>query len=80
MRYGFVSAAFIATSLTVVWSTGVHAEQYCGFVNKAGAIVECGYSSRKSCEYAIGRGAMCFVRPDVGLGEAPLSHARRRAP
>lgn len=78
MRYKFVSAAFIATSLTALSSPGVHAEQYCGFVNKAGAIVECGYSSRESCENAIGGGAMCFIRPDVGLGEnATGRHARR---
>jgi hypothetical protein len=79
MRYGLVSAAFIATSFTAVSPTNVHAEQYCGFVNKAGAIVQCGYSSRESCENAIGNGAMCFVRPDVGLGETPLSQAHRRA-
>jgi hypothetical protein len=73
MRYGLVSAAFIiAISFTAVSSTSVHAEQYCGFVNKRGAIVKCGYSSRESCENAIGQGAICFVRPDVGLGETPL--------
>jgi hypothetical protein len=78
MRYGFVSAAFVAT-FAAVSPISVHAEQYCGFVNEAGAIVECGYSSRESCENAIGKGAMCFVRPDVGLGETPLSQARQRA-
>ena len=67
MRYGLVSAAFIAISFTAVSSTSVHAEQYCGFVNKRGAIVKCGYSSRESCENAIGQGAICFVRPDVGF-------------
>lgn len=78
MRYGLVSAAFIAMSFTAVLSTGALAQQYCGFVNKAGAIVECGYTSREACKNATGKGAMCFVSPDVGLERTLLSRAPLR--
>jgi hypothetical protein len=75
MRYGIVlAAAALATSFTAMAPTGAHAQQYCGFSARPNAIVQCGYSSLEGCENAIGKGAMCFVNPYLGMNE------RRDAP
>jgi hypothetical protein len=51
--------------LAAASATDVHAQEYCGFLPHLGAVVQCGYSDRASCESAIGKGAMCFVNPYV---------------
>lgn len=74
------AAAVAATPLAAASSTGAQAQGYCGFTAHLGAMVQCGYSSRESCESAIGKGAMCFVnpylvlntrRPEPGLAAQP---------
>lgn len=65
MRSTIILATFMVMGFTAVSPSVAHAEQYCGFINKPGAIVKCGYSSRASCEKMIGRDARCFVDPDV---------------
>jgi hypothetical protein len=65
MRSGIILAAFVVTGSTVVSPSVAHAEQYCGFINKPGAIIQCGYLNRKSCENIIGKNARCFVDPDI---------------
>lgn len=66
--------AITAVPLPVAAATGAHADEYCGFTAHLGAVVQCGYSSRESCETAIGKGAMCFVNPYLVL------NTRRPAP
>ena len=83
MRRGIILAAalmatpFTAISFTVMSATSAHAEDWCGFSARPNAIVQCGYSSLERCESAVGsgKGAMCFVNPDVTLnsrGAAPV--------
>ena len=70
MRYGIVlAAAFLAAGFTAMSPTRAHAQQWCGFSTKPGSIVQCGYSSLEGCENAIGKGAMCFVNPYLGMNE-----------
>jgi Protein of unknown function (DUF3551) len=59
------SAALATPSATAAPSP--QPQQYCGFNPKPGSLVECGYSSRQSCETAIGKGAMCFVNPYIAM-------------
>lgn len=63
------SAALAAPAETPAAAPGTQQQQYCGFTPRPGSIVECGYSSRESCENAIGKGAMCFVNPYIALNE-----------
>jgi hypothetical protein len=68
MRCGvIVAAALVAMGFTAVSPRGVHAQEYCGYTGRPGAIVECGYSSLEGCETTIGKGAMCFINPYVAL-------------
>jgi Protein of unknown function (DUF3551) len=84
MRCGImIAAALIAipsaamaesTATSPPASSSTQQQQYCGFNPHPGSIVECGYSSRESCESAIGKGAMCFVNPYIAM------NTRRPAP
>ena len=67
MRYLILifAAAVLAMPLAAASATGAQAQEYCGFLPHLGAVVQCGYSDRASCENAIGKGAMCFVNPYV---------------
>lgn len=73
MRPGIVfAAALIAMPAAALAAASAapspqEQQQYCGFNPRPGSIVECGYSSRESCETAIGKGAMCFVNPYLVL-------------
>ena len=71
MRYSIMifAAAVMAMPLTAASATGAQAQQYCGFLPHLGAVVQCGYSNRESCENAIGKGAMCFINPYVARNE-----------
>ncbi len=59
------AAAVTAMPLAAASATGAQAQEYCGFLPHLGAVVQCGYSDRASCENAIGKGAMCFINPYV---------------
>jgi len=61
------AAGVMAMPLATASATGVHAQEYCGFLPHLGAMVQCGYSSLQGCENAIGKGAMCFVNPYLVL-------------
>lgn len=61
------AAAVTAMPLAAASATGAQAQEYCGFTAHLGAVVQCGYSNRESCENAIGKGAMCFVNPYLVL-------------
>ena len=63
------AAAIVAMPLAAASATGAQAQEYCGFLPHLGAVVQCGYSDRASCENAIGKGAMCFVNPYLVLNE-----------
>ena len=67
MRWAVIVAGVVATGFTAVSPVGAHAEEYCGYAGRPGAIVQCGYSSLEGCESTIGKGAMCFVNPYVAL-------------
>jgi hypothetical protein len=80
MRCAVIVAGLVATGFAAVSPTGAHAEEYCGYAGRPGAIVQCGYSSLEGCESTIGKGAMCFVNPYVALntrrqGPFSLRHA-----
>ena len=64
-----VLAAQSSTAAPAATPSSSQQQQYCGFNPHPGSIVECGYSSRMSCESAIGKGAMCFVNPYIALNE-----------
>jgi len=80
MRCAVIVAGLVATGFTAVSPGGAHAEEYCGYAGRPGAIVQCGYSSLEGCESTIGKGAMCFVNPYVALNtRREGSFARRHA-
>jgi hypothetical protein len=72
MRCGVILAA----TLIIASAPGAHAQQWCGYLGRPYSIIQCGYSSLEGCENAVGngKGAMCFVNPDVTL------NSRRAAP
>ena len=69
MRCWIIALAAVAAAvpLAATSATSVHAEEYCGFLPRLGAMVQCGYSSQQGCESANGKGAMCFVNPYLVL-------------
>jgi hypothetical protein len=77
MRCGIIFAAALiaipsaalaeSTATSPPASSSTQQQQYCGFNPHPGSIVECGYSSRESCESAIGKGAMCFINPYIAM-------------
>jgi Protein of unknown function (DUF3551) len=75
MRNGFIVAAaliampFAGVSFAATSATSAQAQEYCGFLPRLGAMVQCGYSNLQSCENAVGKGAMCFVNPYLALNE-----------
>jgi hypothetical protein len=75
MRYGIVlAAAVLAMPFTAMSATYAHAEDWCGYAARPGAIIQCGYSSLEGCENTIGKGGMCFINPFVAIND------RRTAP
>jgi hypothetical protein len=81
MRPGIIvfAAAAMAMPLLGLSATGAAAQEYCGFLPHLGAVVQCGYSNRQSCEYTIGKGAMCFVNPYLVLDERRATPFARRS-
>lgn len=74
MRYAIVLQAVLAAmGVTAMSTSAAHAQQFCGFSARPGAIVQCGYSSLQSCENAIGKGAMCFINPYLVLNTRPAT-------
>jgi hypothetical protein len=75
MRRGIILTAaliampFAAMSFAATSASSAQAQEYCGFLPHLGAVVQCGYSNRESCENAVGKGAMCFVNPYLVLNE-----------
>ncbi len=65
MRCAIVTAA--ALILTGLSAGAAEAQQWCGYAGRANSIVECGYTSLQGCESANGKGAMCFINPDVAV-------------
>ncbi|HTV34931.1 MAG TPA: DUF3551 domain-containing protein [Xanthobacteraceae bacterium] len=62
-----LAAAVLVLPLATLTPASAHADEYCGFNPKPGAIVECGYTTLEGCQNDIGKGAMCFVNPYVAL-------------
>ena len=58
--FGVTAAAGLAAS-----SAPAGAEEWCGFQDKAGSRVRCGYSSIQECEQALGKekDAVCIPSP-----------------
>lgn len=81
MRSTIILAAFMVMGFAAVSPNVAHAEQYCGFINKPGAIVKCGYSSRESCKKTIGKNARCFINPDIArMDHDSLDGTGKKAP
>ncbi len=53
----------------------VHAEEYCGFIDREHAPVHCGYSSLAECKQAVGDKKDAYCMPDPGF--ASLRHDGR---
>ena len=51
---GFILLGFAATVSAAAAPTPARAGEWCGFIDKAGARVHCGYSSLAECKQAIG--------------------------
>jgi hypothetical protein len=70
----------VITGLTILitlasWSYPAAAEQWCGFLDKANARVQCGFSSEADCKHAIsGANAICI--PDPYFAENKRRHPR----
>lgn len=57
-------AAGNAPASAVAAGSAVQGPAWCGFKDKAGSKVRCGYSSESDCRQAIGEpGAICIVDP-----------------
>jgi hypothetical protein len=65
--------ATILTAAAVATASTAQAEEWCGYTARAGAVVECGYSTVTDCETAAGKGGMCFVDPEYALNATPLA-------
>jgi hypothetical protein len=78
-RRNILAATFMATTFSAVSGTCAHAEDWCGFSFRPGAIVQCGYSSLEGCENTIGKRAMCFVNPFVALNTGHTFAGNQRA-
>jgi len=61
---GAFAAGLLAASLPVA-----HADEWCGFMDKKGSRVRCGFSSLDECKKTIGdtKGAYCM--PDPGFAQ-----------
>jgi hypothetical protein len=78
MRCGIIiAAALIFMPFAGISATSAHAQEYCGFLPHLGAVVQCGYTNRESCENTIGKGAMCFVNPYLALNTKPATPVSR---
>ena len=64
---GLTAAGLVAVSLS-----SAHAEEWCGFVDKAGAQVRCGFSSLAECQQTIGDKKDAYCMPDPAF--ASRSH------
>jgi hypothetical protein len=67
----------IAAAITIVSSTGVSADEWCGYATGDNTVIECGYTTLAGCEGAVGKGGMCFVDPDTALN---VKHAAPAPP
>jgi hypothetical protein len=50
--FGFALVLTLAGTLTAP-TAPAHAEKWCGFHQKAGSQVRCGYSSQQNCQHAL---------------------------
>ncbi len=78
MRCGLILAA----TLTALSATGARADEWCGYAPHTDAMIECGYTTVAECESTIGKGATCFVDPDIALDSkhaAPVIATKRPA-
>jgi hypothetical protein len=67
---GLAAAGLVAASLS-----SARAEEWCGFVDKAGAQVRCGFSSLAECQQTIGDKKDAYCMPDPAF--ASRSHDGR---
>jgi hypothetical protein len=76
MRCGIIlAAALTALPVFAMTTTGARADdEWCGYMAKDNAVVECGYTTSAHCEDAVGKGGMCFVDPDYA------ANAKRTTP
>ena len=74
--FGFATADAMAASPTPVQqqAEGAGGLAWCGFHNKAGDRVRCGYSSESDCKQAVGDpGAICIVDPFLTENRRPVA-------
>lgn len=58
------TAALAAQNGTTAADAAAQGPAWCGFKDKAGSAVRCGYSSESDCKQAVGEpGAICIVDP-----------------
>jgi len=76
MRSILPLAALLALSLAPI---SAHADEWCGFKDKAGSQVRCGFSSLAECKQAIGDGKNAVCMPDPTFAERHRRDGSMRA-
>jgi len=84
MRTILPLAALLALSFAPI---SAHADEWCGFHDKAGSQVKCGFSSLSECQQAVGgdKNAVCMPDPTfadnkAGRHDTALAALRDHAP
>jgi hypothetical protein len=65
MRSGGI---ILAAALTALSASGAKADEWCGYATHDNAVVECGYTTATDCENSVGKRGVCFIDPDLALG------------
>ncbi len=75
MQRGIVLAAALTAQAVIASATPARADDWCGYITKDNAVIECGYTTAQDCESAVGKGGMCFINPDNALNTRPTAPA-----
>jgi hypothetical protein len=66
---GVLAGGLLAATLPLA-----HADEWCGFLDKKGSRVRCGFSSLEECKQAVGdkKGAFCMPDPGFARNESAI--------
>ena len=57
----------LAGAIMLMAIPAAQAQDWCGYSTREKSLIECGYSSARECQSALGKGGMCFVDPETAL-------------
>ena len=71
----------LAAILTLIMVSTARADEWCGFLDKKGAPVRCGFSSLAQCRQSLGdkKEAVCMPSPSFANGQHAFHLAARRS-